>query len=71
MISVPLADLTNITEKTARVYLFSDKTTSALEVVIYKQEKDRALVSAGLEKGDQVIILTEGNVPTETTILNK
>ena len=71
MVSIPIQALASKEGNKGIVYLFGEGTTSATEVVIFKEEKDRVFISNGLSKGDQVVIVQDGFVPDETTVINK
>ncbi len=71
LIRIPIQALASKEGKKGKVYLFGEGTVSPTEVLIFKEEKKYVLISRGLSKGDQVVIVDDNFVPDEETVTNK
>lgn len=71
LIRIPIQALASKEGKKGKVYLFGEGTASPTEVLIFKEEKKYVLISRGLSKGDQVVIVDDNFVPDEETVTNK
>ncbi len=71
LMRIPIQALASKEGKKGKVYLFGEGTVSPTEVLIFKEEKEFILISGGLSKGDQVVIVDDSFVPDEETVSNK
>ncbi|GEM_PF-4952817 len=71
LMRIPIQALASKEGKKGKVYLFGEGTVSSTEVLIFKEEKKYVLISRGLSKGDQVVIVQDDFVPDEETVTNK
>lgn len=71
LISIPIEAIVSEADHIAKVYLFEDGNSILKEVVVYKKEPKRILISSGLVKGDQVVMVSNDYVQHDETVLNK
>lgn len=71
LISIPKEAIVSETPTTAKVYLLEDGQSLLKEVMVYKKDENRLLVSSGLTKGDQVVMVSEDYIQHDGTVLNK